>query len=668
MLTNSLNVNSHSIKDEYTSKQVDDVDKIVEDDELITTDIPTLTKQAESNNASTELKVKNQKTSKKVRNIYHTDKYIEPYFTRSGRAKKMPGKFDPTAMMMWRVLTVTERPPKPTITMNKRKRREDARWIESDKREVDKLISAGVMVKLPRDEYGRYILPENYIKMRLIDLHEYKWKSHPVTGEECWLECTRIVCDGSCDTREDEFTYAECPDRTILHVMTSIDSVEKAWVYQADIQRAYLQATSLDRNLVVITSSIPAFGEALMLLDKGLYGAKKSALSFQVWTDEKLVKLKYVKMNIAKSIYIKRVNDRVIRIYRHSDDFRISCTNLEVLQAEIIVLEVEFDFGEKGFTLLERFLGCEYERIDQQGNPCPNGQITLVRCAEKIDSMADQYSDLRDMFKISNTHQYTHLPTDPLRDDDKLDEEMRKPLTVQLVRRYMSIVGSIGYVACSVRMAIRFAHFVLARRLQNPRRWDLYMSVWVLEYLIATRDMPLVLGGDTYSLRVRCDASLGSLPDRRSVGAHVLTTSMRSGACYVMCSVIKSVVVSIFEAELNAYVDGLDTMLYVMHACDEMLYVRTDDNYALTDSESTLNWIESGIASRKSRHVELRLHRARQIILGGEITAGHVDTKDNISDLFTKHLDMKQSQYLTFTTMGHALVSHLKVAGVRVKF
>jgi hypothetical protein len=282
--------------------------------------------------------------------------------------------------------------------------------------------------------------------------------------------------------------------------------------------------------------------------------------------------------------------------------------------------------------------------------------------------MAKQYDDLRDMFKISNTHQYTQLPTDPLRDDEKLDEDMKKLLTVQLVKRYMSIVGSIGYVACSVRMAIRFSHFVLARRLQNPRVWDLYMSVWVLEYLIATRDMPLVLGGEICSLRVRCDASLGSLPDRRSVGAHVLTTSMRSGACYVMCSVIKSVVVSIFEAELNAYVDGLDTILYVMHACDEMLYIRDSDSHALTDSESTLDWIESGASSRRSRHVELRLQKARQIIMGGEVTAGHVDTKDNISDLFTKHLDIKQSQYLTFTTMGHDLVVHLEIAGVIVKF
>jgi hypothetical protein len=54
--------------------------------------------------------------------------------------------------------------------------------------------------------------------------------------------------------------------------------------------------------------------------------------------------------------------------------------------------------------------------------------------------------------------------------------------------------------------------------------------------------------------------------------------------------------------------------------------------------------------------------------MGGEVTAGHVESKDNISDLFTKHLDIKQSQYLTFTTMGHYLIVHLEIAGVTVKF
>ena len=90
-----------------------------------------------------------------------------------------------------------------------------------------------------------------------------------------------------------------------------------------------------------------------------------------------------------------------------------------------------------------------------------------------------------------------------------------------------------------------------------------------------------------------------------------------------------------------------------MHACYEILYICDSDSHTLSDSESTLDWIESGASSRKSRHVELRLQKARQIIMGGEVTAGHIESKDNISDLFTKHLDIKQSQYLTFTTMGH---------------
>jgi hypothetical protein len=93
---------------------------------------------------STDILSNNYKIRKQKRNNnQQSSEYLEPYFTRSGRSKKIPSKYDPTAMLAWRILTVTDRPPKPVITMTKRKRREDIKWIESDKREVNKCRGDG---------------------------------------------------------------------------------------------------------------------------------------------------------------------------------------------------------------------------------------------------------------------------------------------------------------------------------------------------------------------------------------------------------------------------------------------------------------------------------------------------------------------------------------------
>lgn len=41
-------------------------------------------------------------------------------------------------------------------------------------------------------------------------------------NETIWLECARIVMDGSEEKREGEDTYSETPDRTVLMLMVNI--------------------------------------------------------------------------------------------------------------------------------------------------------------------------------------------------------------------------------------------------------------------------------------------------------------------------------------------------------------------------------------------------------------------------------------------------------------
>ena len=58
---------------------------------------------------------------------------------------------------------------------------------------------------------------------------------------------------------------------------------------------------------------------------KGLYGIIKGALTFQVWMEKILKDLEYSKLNydIARGVYLKTIQDDVVRILRHSDDLVI---------------------------------------------------------------------------------------------------------------------------------------------------------------------------------------------------------------------------------------------------------------------------------------------------------------------------------------------------------
>ena len=127
------------------------------------------------------------------------------------------------------------------------------------------------------------------------------------------------MCDGSVDKR-DEVSYAETPDRTLLFMMVSMEASLGIPSTSGDAIRAYLNAPSLDNNLVVVADEdMEGLGRESLLL-KALYGSTKGALSWQVWVDCKLQSIDYNKCNVAKGVYLKQIDKEVARLYRHSDD------------------------------------------------------------------------------------------------------------------------------------------------------------------------------------------------------------------------------------------------------------------------------------------------------------------------------------------------------------
>ena len=280
-------------------------------------------------------------------------KVVNTHFTRSKKYQNI-------------VLHVSaERPPMPKIP-TRQEARTSERWRKAYKREIIKINEENVMVALPQDESGRFQRPDNAIVMRLLAVYEWKWKPDPDTKIEGWLECVRIVCDGSADKREGEVTYAETPDRTLMFLMASVEASLGIKSKVGDAVRAYLNAPSLDKNLLVIADKVMTSGQGNegfcqeSLLIKGLYGSIKGALSFQVWADMKLAEIGYAKCDVARGVYLKTVADDIVRLYRHSDDFRLSCSKDETMDAEIEAIQSKIRMTP--FAKLKKFLGCDFER------------------------------------------------------------------------------------------------------------------------------------------------------------------------------------------------------------------------------------------------------------------------------------------------------------------
>jgi hypothetical protein len=554
---------------------------------------------------------------------------------------------------------VADRPLKPKAPTRREaiKKRE---WVKASAREQNKLIEEQVFLPCPLDSNGNPILPDNPVIIPLMDLYEYKWKLDPDTGEERWLECVRIVANGAQDDRTEEKTYALTPDREVLFYMLSVGASMGEMGMVGDAIRAYLNAPSLDRNIVITAPERLHLLPRVSILNKGLYGTIKGALSFQVWVDDKMNSMGYKKCDVARGVYLKRNGDDITRVYRHSDDFRVSSLSSTMLNQEI--KNIQDNIRTNGFLPDSRFLGVTIEHLNHfTGAEDPVGKLVVIRMEEKIEQMYKEYGHLTSMFNPRCRPREAPLPINALKED--LSSDQARLLDEKQCKVYMGLVGMQGWITATARMDAKFAYWVHASKTSKPRMWDMYLAVYTLEYLYLTKEIPLVLGGEEIAPEILTDASFGILPERRSVKAHVARTSPKSGVIISACGSIKNCIKSIFEGELMGGSDGIDTCVYLDHLGTDMAY-GIHCNRVLCDNEATLNWIEGCLPSKSSRHVEVRLYNARHLCEEGKVHLSHVSTEMNVADILTKPLPVKQFKMLRRMALGHLLINNFMLRGV----
>ena len=544
-----------------------------------------------------------------------------------------------------------KRPEKPTVPTRSQARR-DSKWDDAKFREYKKLADEQCFAKLEKDENGAIIFPDNAVVMRLIEILEFKWKPNPTTGEMVWLECVRAVVDGSMDKREGEDCYAETPSRTVFLAMLSCSTSAGDYVVKSDVVRAYLNAKSIDRNLVaefpkeIIDLNLGY--EKFMSIDKGVYGSKKGALSWQVFFDDIVVgKLGFKKCMLAVSVYTKIVNGKVIRLFRHSDDIALFGQCKEDVDSYCVELSKRIRMAE--WVYLNSFLGAEIEYVEN---------LALVRQTGKIEESITKFSDLSSKWNHGLRVRKSPLPANALESDENLSDDMKVFLQPHEVSQFRSIVGSINWIA-SIRLDIKFALHVIASRAASARVWDLYCAVWLLDFLNYSKAWPLVLGGPVIDICAMSDASLGIMSERRSIKGNFLRTGLISGAILAEVTAIKCAVGTIFDAEVMAASDGVDNLCYGRNLCTELVYDNVGDYPIHLDSESALEWFTSRRPSSRSRHLELKYFRVKHSLQEGVVKGVYVPGPENTADLLTKVSNSRKHEYHAHDILGHKLIAFL---------
>ena len=330
----------------------------------------------------------------------------------------------------------------------------------------------------------------------------------------------------------------------------------------------------------------------------------------------------------------------------------MSCSDDEILESEC--KELSDLIRMTGWEEALMFLGCEIEYGDG---------VILLRFTAKIYQVRDKYEEHILMYNPKRRKRVTWLPSNALDSDDCFTEDKLAALDDDMTTDYRGIVGALNFISL-LRPDAKFPQHVVAGRMQKPREWDMFCIIWYLEYMVGTADYPLVLGGPEVNINARSDASFAIMSEKRSIKSHFVRTGPLSGAIESSVDTIRAAVDSIWDAEVMATSDAINTLLYCENVGNELEYPMENEHNVDIDSASGIDWFESSKISQRSRHVQIKYYKCKHLVQEGAVNICFVEGEHNEADILTKVLAAARLRKLTRMILGHVLVSGLGYEGV----
>jgi hypothetical protein len=225
----------------------------------------------------------------------------------------------------------------------------------------------------------------------------------------------------------------------------------------------------------------------------------------------------------------------------------------------------------------------------------------------------------------------------PLSRGAVLKRDEGKPLD-QRQYPYSALVGSLLYLAVTVRPDISYAVGVLSKYMSCPTMSHWLAAKGVLRYLAGTPSVGITYssGSGGGELVGWCDADFaGDLDTRKSTTGYVFTIS--GGAVSWSSKRQPTVATSTIEAEYMAASAAAREALWLKKLVGEL-----GQPVAVVpvccDNQGALSLLHNPVLSDRSKHIDVHHHFVRERVARGEVAFGWIPTREMTADVFTKAL------------------------------
>ena len=406
-------------------------------------------------------------------------------------------------------------------------------------------------------------------------------------------------------------THAPVVKQQTLKLLLTIAAVQNLTVKQADVKTAYLQAKLDDNEIYMECPEGYRITNKVLELRRALYGLKQAGRQWYKTFQDGLNGLGYFRCEHDWSVFTRIKDEKMELLAVYVDDLLyFAATEEQVNQMEDEIRAI-FETTEKHDV--NWLLGIAVER--------KSDGFHLSQFAY-IDAMLNR-------FEITG-NETSSTPMDPVNkltfsnDDSKTD----KP--------YSEAVGALIYLALTTRPDIAFAVSVVGRYAANPKEVHWSAIERIFKYLKRTRNLEMVLGGDSMDLVGYTDADwAGDLDQRKSTSGYLFTFA---GSVISWKSRKQpAIALSSMEAEYIALSEACKELVWIHGLCKE-LHINLGVTKMYEDNQACIALTNKTSHHSKAKHIDLRYHYNREVMSSGIMDLTYIKTSEQKADMLTKAL------------------------------
>ena len=451
-------------------------------------------------------------------------------------------------------------------------------------------------------------------------------------------------------------------DSTILSC--TIDAKERRHVATIDVPNAFIQTRVVDdkRKVIVrirgplvdmlveiapevygpyVTTDKHGNKQLLVECQNALYGTMVASLLYYEKFTASLRSEGYEMNPYDPCVWNKMINGKQCTILFHVDDCKISHVESKVLDDTIAWLRRDYEsiFEDgSGEMKVHRGLVHKYLGMTLDFSTKRQVKISMTDYVREIVEAWDKAElEANDGFIEKKVRKSRNRTSAAPEDLFKIDEDAAK-LSKEQATKFHNIVAKALYVSKRARPDTSVAIAFLTTRVREPDVDDWKKLKHLIEYLRATKDLPLILGADnTGVMEWFVDASFAVHPNMRGHTGGGLT--LGRGFPIVNSTKQKLNTRSSTESELVGVDDMMPTILWARYFLKAQGYDVTD-NIIYQDNQSAILLEKNGKASssKRTKHIAVRYFFITNRIQMGEAGIEWCPTEDMVADFMTKPL------------------------------